>query len=120
LSSADFAKAYTDATGKQWNMPLAFSESMFEVMAAAVTSAGGKDKQAIADAMKTMKVNALVGNLDWGKGPFPNIAKTPLTGGQWRATDGGQFPFELTIVSNAAAKAAGLDVPTGGKVEPLQ
>ena len=120
LSSADFAAAYTEATGKQWNMPLAFSESMFEVMAAAVTAAGGKDKQAIADAMKTMQVDALVGNLDWGKGPFPNIAKTPLTGGQWRATDGGEFPFDLTIVSNSAAKAAGLDVPLGGKVEPLQ
>ncbi len=115
LSSADFAQAYTDATTKQWNMPLAFSESLFEVMAAAVTAAGGKDKAAIADSMKTMKVSTLVGDLDFGNGPVPNVAKTPLTGGQWRATDGGEFPYELTIVSNSLFP----EVPLGGEVEPL-
>ena len=119
LSSADFAKAYTDETGKQWNMPLGFVESMFETMAAAVMAAGGPDKQGIADAMKTMKVDALVGTLDWGKGPFPNVAKTYLTGGQWRKAEGGAFPYDLVIVSNAHAKELGLDVPMGGKVEPL-
>ena len=30
-----------------------------------------------------------------------------------------QFPYELVIVSNAHAKELGLDVPLGGKVEPL-
>jgi branched-chain amino acid transport system substrate-binding protein len=119
LSSADFAQAYTDATGKQWNVTLGFSESLFETAAAAVVAAGGVDKQKIADAMKTMKVDTLVGPLDWNTGPFPNVAKTYLTGGQWRKTDGGQFPYELVIVSNATAKGLGLDVPLGGKVEPL-
>ena len=69
LSSADFAAAYTAATGKQWNVTLGFSESLFETAAAAVAAAGGPDKQAIADAMKTMTVSSLVGNLDWNKGP---------------------------------------------------
>jgi branched-chain amino acid transport system substrate-binding protein len=119
LSSADFAKAYTEATGKQWNVTLGFSESLFETAAAAVVAAGGVDKQKIADAMKTMSVNSLVGTLDWSKGPFPNVAKTPLVGGQWRKTDGGQFPFELVVVTNAHAKEMGLDVPLGGEVEPL-
>jgi branched-chain amino acid transport system substrate-binding protein len=119
VSSADFAKNYTAATKKQWNVTLGFSESLFEVAAAAVTAAGGKDKQKVAAAMKSMKVNSLVGTLDWTKGPFPNIAKTPLTGGQWRKTSGGEFPYELTIVSNAHAKELGLDVPLAGKVEPL-
>ena len=98
---------------------LGFSESLFEVAAAAVTAAGGTDKAKIAAALKTMKVDTLVGNLDWNSGPFPNIAKTPLVGAQWRKTDGGQFPYELVIVSNAHAKEQGLDVPLGGKVEPL-
>ena len=30
-SSAELAAAYTEATGKQWNMPLGFSEALFEV-----------------------------------------------------------------------------------------
>ena len=119
ISSADFAAKYTEDTGKQWNVTLGFSESLFETAAAAVVAAGGKDKQAIADAMSTMTVSSLVGNLDWNKGPFPNVAKTPLVSGQWRKTDGGQFPYDLIIVTNEHAKEQGLDVPLGGEVEPL-
>ena len=118
-SSQQFADDYTKATSKQWNVTLGFSESLFEVAAAAVTAAGGTDKAKIAAALKTMKVDTLVGTLDWNSGPFPNIAKTPLVGGQWRKTSGGAFPYELVIVSNAHAKEMGLDVPLGGKVEPL-
>ena len=114
-SSAELAAAYTEATGKQWNMPLGFSEALFEVLSAAVIAAGGPDKQAIADAMKTLKVSTITGDLDWANGPVPNVAKTPLTGGQWRQTDGGAFPFEMTIVSNSVAPM----VPLGGSVEPL-
>ncbi len=115
MSSAELAAAYTADTGKQWNMPLGFSEALFEVLAAAVTQAGGPDKQAIADAMPTLKVNSIVGDLDWATGPVPNVAKTPLTGGQWRMTDGGEFPLEMVIVSNSVAPM----VPLGGEVEPL-
>ena len=118
VSSQAFADAYTAATKKQWNVTLGFSESLFEVMAAAVAKAGGTDPQKISDAVGSLKVDTLVGTLDWTSGPFPNVAKTPLTGGQWRKTSGGPFPYELVIVSNAHAKELGLDVPTGGTVEP--
>lgn len=114
-SAAELAQAYTDATGKQWTQPLGFAEALFEVTAAAVAAAGSNDKQAIADAMKTLKVSTVVGDLDWTAGPVPNVAKTPLTGGQWRMTDGGAFPFDLVIVSNKLYP----NIPTGGSVEPL-
>ena len=65
--------------------------------------------------MKTLKVSTIIGDLDWANGPVPNVAKTPLTGGQWRQTDGGEFPLEMTIVSNSVAPM----VPLGGSVEPL-
>ena len=118
VSSADFAKAYTEATGKPWNVTLGFSESLFETAAAAIAKAGGPDKQAIADAMRTMTVASLVGNLDWNKGPFPNIAKTPLVGGQWQKNAEGKY--DLVVVTNAHAKEQGLDVPLGGKMQPLK
>lgn len=118
VTSQQFADDYTTATKKQWNVTLGFSESLFEVVAAAVTKAGGTDKAKVNEAVGAMKLDTLVGTLDWTKGPFPNIAKTPLTGGQWRKTSGGAFPYELVIVSNAHAKSLGLEVPTGGKVEP--
>ena len=114
-SAAELAQAYTDATGKQWTQPLGFAEALFEVTAAAVQAAGSNDKQAIADAMKTLKVNTVVGDLDWAAGPVPNVAKTPIAGGQWRMTDGGDFPFDLVIVSNKLYPT----IPTGGSVEPL-
>ena len=45
-----------------------------------------------------MKIDTVVGPLDWTSGPVPNVATTPLVGGQWRA--GTSSPFELAIVSN--------------------
>jgi branched-chain amino acid transport system substrate-binding protein len=43
----------------------------------------------------------------------PNVAKTKLVGGQWRA--GTDFPYELVIVANDDLP----DVPTGGSLEPI-
>ncbi len=114
-SAAELAQGYTDATGKQWTQPIGFSEALFEVMQAAVIAAGGPDKEAVATALSTLSVDTVVGPLDWTAGPVPNVSKTPLTGGQWRMTDGGEFPWELVIVSNSLAP----EIPTGGTVEPL-
>jgi branched-chain amino acid transport system substrate-binding protein len=115
-TAEQWAQAYQESTGKQWTQPLGFAEALFEVAAAAVVAAGGTDKAAIAEAMKTLKVNTIVGDLDWSSGPVPNVAKTPLTGGQWRASSGGDYPFDLVIVSNALYP----NIPTGGSVEPLK
>lgn len=115
-TAAEWAQAYESGTGRQWTQPLGFAEALFEVAAAAVVAAGGTDKAAIAEAMKTLQVSTIVGDLDWNSGPVPNVAKTPLTGGQWRAVAGGAYPFDLVIVSNALYP----NIPTGGSVEPLQ
>ena len=44
----------------------------------------------------------IIGRVDWTSklADFPNVARTPLVGGQWRR--GTRWPFELAIVSNAA------------------
>ncbi len=66
--------------------------------------------------MKTLRVSTIVGDLDWTSGPVPNVAKTPLAGGQWRKAAGGTFPYDLVVVENKLAPM----VPMGGKVEPLR
>jgi branched-chain amino acid transport system substrate-binding protein len=43
----------------------------------------------------------------------PNVAKTPLTGGQWKRAQGGAL--ELVIVDNSQAPV----VPVAGKLEPI-
>ena len=115
-TAAELAQGWTDATGKQWTQPIGFVEALYEVLAAAVQSAGGTDKEAIAKALSTLKVDTIVGPLDWTAGPVANVAKTPLSGGQWRMTDGGQFPWDLVIVSNVNNSA----IPVQSEMEPLQ
>jgi branched-chain amino acid transport system substrate-binding protein len=71
------------------------------------------DRQSLVDAIKKTKLATIVGPLDWTNGPVPNVAKTPLVGGQWRK--GSQFPYDLVIVNNTHAPM----IPTGGSITPI-
>jgi branched-chain amino acid transport system substrate-binding protein len=114
-SAQQLADAYEQSTGRQWTQPIGFVHAMFEVAVAALKAADSKDGEAVVKALSTLKVNTIVGDLDWTAGPVPNVAKTPLVGGQWRATNGGKHPFDLVIVSNKLAP----EIPTAGTVQPL-
>ena len=57
-------------------------------------------------------MNSIVGPLSWANGPVPNVAKTPLVGGQWRK--GTDFPFELVITNSAYP-----GIPTGGTLQAM-
>lgn len=108
------ADAYTQATKKQWTQPIGFAHALFEVAAKAFSSVATiTDRQGLARAISTMKLDTVVGPLDWTSGPVPNVAKTPLVGGQWRK--GTNNPFDLVIVSNTRAP----NIPTGGTVSAL-
>lgn len=115
-SAQQLADAYEKQTGRQWTQPLGFAEALFEVAAAAVQKAGSTDTDEIAEALAGLDVKTVAGEVSWGaKGVPPYIAKTPLTGGQWRTTNGGKHPFDLVVVSNKLAP----EIPAGGSVEPL-
>jgi branched-chain amino acid transport system substrate-binding protein len=114
-TAKQLADDYEQTTGRQWTQPIGFVHALFEVAAAAVTKAGGTDHQAVATALSTLNVSTVVGDVDWTSGPVPNAAKTPLVGGQWRATPGGPHKFDLVIVSDTLAP----QIPTGGRVQPL-
>lgn len=114
-SAQELADAYEAGTGQQWTQPIGFVHALFEVAVAALTEADSVEGQAVVDALADLQVSTVVGDLDWTSGPVPNVAKTPLVGGQWRATEGGEHPFELVIVSNSEQPG----IPTAGTVEPL-
>jgi branched-chain amino acid transport system substrate-binding protein len=114
-SAKELADAYEQETGRQWTQPIGFVHALFEVTAAALTKADSTDPQAVVDALSTLKVDTVAGPLDWTAGPVPNVAKTPLVGGQWKATPDGPHPFELEIVDNSHAP----EIPTTGELEPL-
>ncbi|MBI3176720.1 MAG: ABC transporter substrate-binding protein, partial [Chloroflexi bacterium] len=93
-SAKDLADAYQKATSKQWTQPIGFVHALFEVAKDTLGRAANiDDKASIAAALKATHINSIVGPLSWANGPVPNVAKTPLVGGQWRK--GKDFPFEL-------------------------
>ncbi|TQM03934.1 ABC transporter substrate-binding protein [Pseudonocardia kunmingensis] len=112
-SAAALAEAYTAATGRRWSQPLGPAHALFEVAAAALSAVGAvEDRRGIADAIGRLRLDTVVGPLDFTAGPVPNVATTPLVGGQWRAGPAG---VELVVVSNTGHP----EIPVAGAVEPL-
>jgi len=113
-SAKELADAYTASSGAQWTQPIGFAHALFEVAIAALVAAGSTDKTAVRDAIKTMKIDTIVGTVDFTSGPIPNVAKTALCGGQWREADT-PTGYDLVIVDNSLNPG----VPTGGTIEPI-
>lgn len=113
-SAREVADAYTASSGAQWTQPIGFAHALFEVAIAALVAAGSTDKTAVRDAIKTMKLDTIVGTVDFTSGPIPNVAKTKLCGGQWREADT-PTGYDLVIVDNSLNPG----VPTGGTIEPI-
>ena len=114
VSAKELADAYTASSGAQWTQPIGFAYALFEVAIATLVAAGSTDKTAIRDAIKTMKVDTIVGTVDFTSGPIPNVAKTALCGGQWREADT-PTGYDLVIVDNSLNPG----VPTAGTIEPI-
>jgi len=113
-SAGDLAAAFEKATGKQWTQPLGFAHALFEIAEDTLKRAKSVDNTAIRDALAATNLNTIVGPVKWGgQGPFKNVAKTPLVGGQWKK--GTKHKFELAVVSNTLAS----NIPVQGKLELL-
>ena len=107
-------RTYDEETGKQWTQPLGFSHALFEVAADVLKRSKGVDNASIRDSLAATNLNTIVGPVKFGgKGPFKNVSKTPLVGGQWRK--GTRYPFDLIVVSNTLAP----QIPAQGKLELL-
>ena len=114
ISAAELATSYERQTKRQWSQPLGFIYALFEVAIDVLNRTTDlDDKSTIVSAIKQTNLNTIVGPIAWGQGPTPNVAKTPLVGGQWGP--GKNFPWELTITTNSNA----LNIPVGGKVRPM-
>jgi branched-chain amino acid transport system substrate-binding protein len=67
------------------------------------------DPESIVAAIVETDLDTIVGHISWADGPVPNVAKTPLVGGQWQV--GEDWPFDLVITTNSLFE----DIPTGGE-----
>jgi branched-chain amino acid transport system substrate-binding protein len=111
MTSKALADSWTAATKKEWTQPLGFAHSLFEMAVDTLKrTTNVDDPTSIRDAIKATKLNTIVGTVDFSKGPVPNVAKTPLVGGQWGK--GTSFPYEMVVVSNTLAP----EIPAPGKL----
>jgi len=94
-SAAQLAAAYEKETGKQWLK----------------RSGNPHDREAVRDALASMKMDTIVGKINWADTPIKNVAKTSVVGGQWRL--GGKHKYELLIVNNDSAP----EVPVQAKLK---
>lgn len=111
-SAADYAADFEAATGRQWIQPIGTIHSVFETALDTLKRSGGGDWEATREAMFATNLNTIQGPIVAGSGPVPNAVVTPLTGAQWRQSDG-QFDFEAVVVSTVAAPG----IETGGSVQ---
>lgn len=115
-SARQLADAFEASTKKQWTQPLGFAHALFEVAVDALGRAQDPTNAAqLRDAIAATDLQTMVGPVKWGgQGPFKNVARTPLVGGQWKKGTG-KYKYDLVVVSNQTAPA----VPMGGKLDPL-
>jgi len=112
VTAKELGDAYEKETQKQWTQPIGFVHALFEVATDALKRVTNvDDKAAIVTAIKATTLDTIVGNISWASGPVPNVAKTPLVGGQW--VKGTSHPFDLVITSNATAP----NIPSGGTTQ---
>ncbi len=112
----DLAAAYTRLSGKQWTQPIGFTHALFELAVDIIARARTPgDRKSVLDALTATKLDTVVGPVAWNGGPVRNVAKTPLVGGQWRATPNGPSKFDLVITSNASAP----NIPASDRMQPI-
>jgi len=121
---SEFATQYISQTHRQWTQPIGPFHALFEVAASVLQRAGLGDPQAIVEAIQDTSIDTIVGHLSWPaskKNPdlMPaarkNVTKSPVVGGQWIASERGQFKFDLALIANPGHA----EIPVTRKVQPL-
>jgi branched-chain amino acid transport system substrate-binding protein len=111
-SAAEMAAAWETASGKQWVQTLGYSHALFETGIAALKASGApKDRDAVRDAIKGLKMDTMVGPVDWAGSPIKNVARTQVAGGQWRKS-AGPHAYDLVITENTLAPAMTVEAQT--------
>ncbi len=112
-SAKGLADSYVKASGKPWTATLGFSHAIFEVAFDVIKRTKDLSSAAsIVEAIAATDMQTIVGPINWKNGPVKNVAKTPLTSGQWQRNDG---KLELIITTNVQHP----DIPVGGKLKLL-
>ena len=100
-------RRYEEVTKKQWTQVIGFNYALFEVAADAFKRAKNPDSNtSLIEAVRTTKLNTIVGPVQWQgpppnqyvKIPFKNCCTTPLVSGQW--VPGKKWMYDLVVTDN--------------------
>ncbi|WP_417268464.1 ABC transporter substrate-binding protein [Celeribacter baekdonensis] len=112
-STQALCDAYVAATGNQWLQGTGYVHALFEAAVDTLKRATDINPDSIVEAMNATDLNTCVGHLKWGDFVVaPNVAKTPVAGGQWQVQEDGSY--ELVCTFNDVAP----DIVTNGTLAP--
>lgn len=115
-SSKDLAEQYEKDAKRQWTQPLGYAHAIWEVGIEALKRSGNPhNKAAVRDALAGMKMDTIVGAINWADTPIKNVAKTVVVGGQWRLgkkIGGTKHKYELLVTNSGTTK-----IPAQAKVK---
>ncbi|MDQ0083146.1 branched-chain amino acid transport system substrate-binding protein [Variovorax boronicumulans] len=114
-TARQFADAYTAATRREWTQPMGVVHALFEAGIQALKASGNpKDPVKVADAVRVMKHDTIIGRLDFTSSGIKNVSRMRVVGGQWRVNAAGKP--ELFITNNKTAP----EIPVQRKFELLK
>lgn len=114
-TARQLADAYQAATKREWTQPLGVVHALFETGIAALKASGDpKDPAKVADALRTLQHDTVIGRLHFGGNGVKNVSKMRVVGGQWHVNAQGKP--ELFITHNRTAP----EIPVQRKFELLK
>lgn len=101
-TARQLAEGYTSATQRDWTQPIGVVHALFETGIAALRASGDpKNPDKVSDALRTLKLQTVIGQLDFANSGIKNVSKMRVVGGQWSVGQGGKP--EIFITHNKTA-----------------
>lgn len=101
-TARQLADAYSAATKREWTQPLGVMHALVEVGIAALKASGDpKNPKKVADAIRSLRQDTVIGQLDFAGSGIKNVSKMRVAGGQWVFDDKGNL--ELVVTNNGLA-----------------
>jgi branched-chain amino acid transport system substrate-binding protein len=114
-TARQLADAYMVATKKEWTQPIGVMHALVEAGIAALKASGDpKNPQKVADAIRGLKQDTVIGRLDFAGSGIKNVSKMRVVGGQWIIDDKGKL--DIVVTHNGTAP----EIPVQRKFELLQ
>lgn len=113
-TARQLADAYMAATKKEWTQPIGVMHALIETGIAALKASGDpKNPQKVADAIRGLKQDTVIGRLDFAGSGIKNVSKMRVVGGQWIVDDKGKL--DIVVTHNGTAP----EIPVQRKFELL-